>query len=635
VNAVTSQPPPATPQSADAGRKPERSLGLALYSTSNILGAGVFTLPFLIPVVGLIPALVIIFLVGEAVSPLYQRLVRGAHAAQSTKVFTLATPVERIGGGQAATTLGRLGASLRTIPTILAYLSIGQVAVTLMYDVIKPLAFAALLLVAILGVTATAPLIEARVAPLAAVLKLARFWTAAMLIAQVGDLTGVVRSTVFIIGVVAGAINMGARPSREPTGSFSFGGLRGEHASAVAVLAVQIVGMAVIAILAVAAVTSGGGLQAPDLFVTPKVSSVIVAVGVALSALTGTGHVNTASYPQMQSAAGAKKVIGSSVRIAVLIQSLWMVVVAMTVSSTALSQLDGQKSFSTVGLASAVEQSAPLLGRALLVAGAVLVLFGLSGATHSTGESLAVELTPHRPELIRSVHIAICLGVAVLTVAILSAGIAVTAIVAVAGLGGGLLIMFVLPILAEPVAKHRKLRRNQAIAITAALVAMRVVGEAMAGSPAAPLASVVVGVGIAGLIAKAASNINKAAASHPGDFIDLTSRRPAQRVGSAGLDFSNAITLRRLALPGLADGSGGVGVAHHNRPQHDRSAQHHHHHRHPHHDRSARRRHHHHHHQSSCPPHRPHSGGSACPLRRTRQGNRTASASSSLDAVAG
>ena len=117
-------------RSSPAPDKPDQhgSFGLQLYAASNILGVGVFTLPFLVPRVGLLPALLMPYLVGRVVSPLYQRIVVAAHrsgsalsdeSGQDGPTFSLATPVMRVGGGSAAASLGRLAAALRAIPTML------------------------------------------------------------------------------------------------------------------------------------------------------------------------------------------------------------------------------------------------------------------------------------------------------------------------------------------------------------------------------------------------------------------------------------------------------------------------------------------------------------------------------------
>lgn len=497
-----------------------RPIFLQLYAASNILGVGVFTLPFLIPLVGLMPALVVPFGVGMVLSPLYQRLIVGAHSHTTarpetdTRRPTLGGPVHRIGGGTAASRLGQAAATMRGVPVVLAYLAIGEVAMTIIHQALDPFASARTLLGALLVVAVTGPFAFPRAALVNAVLRLARFWVVALLLVELTEPSGIVRSVIFVAGVAAGVVDMGSRRKKDRAIGRPFGGLRSEHASSAAVLAVQLIVMAGIAGCALATVAVTDRFEAPPLLVIPSAKQGIVAIGVVLFALTGTGHVNTATYPLMRTRRGIDTVIDGSLRLAVIVQGIWILTTAATVSTATLANLDSQTSFSTVGIADAVAETAPALGQVVLVLGAVLVLFALSSASHACTETLAIEYTAVRPHLTRRLQIGATVACAAVALALTGAGVAATSILSIAGLGGGILIMFVLPILAEPDPALQPRRRNQTVGITGSVIALTAASEILDGSTGRLIATLALGAMIVFGIARASSNINRRALGH-------------------------------------------------------------------------------------------------------------------------
>lgn len=496
-----------------------RALGLQLYAASNLLGVGVFTLPFLIPMVGLLPALLMPFLVGKIVSPLYQRVVVAAHRAPSTRTheaamrestFRLATPLVTSGGGLAAVSLGRLAAALRAIPTMMALLAISAAALGAIQEQIDSSESSQLLLGAMLVATSCARLFRTYLPALATALRLGRFWVGAMLVVDLAGFMGMTRTAVLVLGVTAGIIDLGARAGGSNSTTRSLGGLRNEHVGAAAVMVIQLVVTVAIAAMVVIVVGTGSGFEAPPIVLVPTPRSFVVAAGVALFALTGTGHVNIVSYPLMRTRTGVAKVVEGSVRLAVALQITWLLATATTVPLATLRDLDAQASFSTVGMAEVLGHSDAALGQLVAVVGAALVLFALSNSTYVTSESLAIEFTARTPRLTRPVQVASIVAASVAALVLLSTGISATGLLAVAGLGGGLLIIFVLPILAEtdPTQDRLRLRRNQAIGISAACFAASALVHLSEGSPAQALPTIILGLIVVGLIVRTSQNVS-------------------------------------------------------------------------------------------------------------------------------
>lgn len=495
-----------------------RSIPLQLYSASNILGVGVFTLPFLIPIVGLMPAIIAPFVAGMMVSPLYQRLVRAAHEPRpdvhhtegsdpGLAPSTLAGPVRRIGGGVPASVLGKMAASLRGIPTMVVYLSIGEVAATMIHHAVASLESATMVLTATLVISAVAPVVMRRGALPIAVLRLVRFWSAALLVVDLGQLGGFARSVVLVMGVTAGIVDMGSQTDSLGIGGRRIGGMRPQHSGATAILAVQLTIMAVIAITAIVIV--GGPIEPQPLALVPTPKEGIVAAGVVLFALTGTGHVNIATYPLMRTQAGISTVIDGALRISVIVQVTWLMVTAATVSTSTLARLDGQKSFSTVGIADAITETAPGVGHVVLAVGAVLVLFGLSSSCNTCAETLATEFTTYQPDRTRPGQVAVIIATAVTALALAGSGISATGIIAIGGLGGGMLIIFVLPILAESDPRRHRRRRNQAISVTGLVVTIAAVGEILDGSGPRLTGTLLLGTTVIVAIIRASANIER------------------------------------------------------------------------------------------------------------------------------
>jgi len=332
-----------------------------------------------------------------------------------------------------------------------------------------------------MAVSLAGPTVLPRAAFAAVVLRLARFWVAALLIVELADLSGIVRGVVLVIGVTIGIVDIGSRKRPAQVHRRSIGGLRSDHSRAALILALQLAIMTGIAICALATAAIADRFVAPPMLVVPTPKDGVVALGVVLFSLTGTGHVNTAKYSLMRSRAGIATVIDGSLRIAVIAQGAWLLATAATVPTSALADLDAQKSFSTVGIADAIAQTAPSVGKVVLVIGAILILFGLSNATSSCAETIAIEFTVGSADQTRGLQIAAIVGTAAVAIAIAGAGVSATGILAVSGLGGGILIIFVLPILAEPDPELHRLRRNQAIGVTGSVIAVSAISVGTTG----------------------------------------------------------------------------------------------------------------------------------------------------------
>lgn len=525
---------------------------LQLYAASNMLGVGVFTLPFLIPMVGLLPALVTPCVIGAIVAPLYQRLVTQACTpgaanppSDQQRVLTLGGPVERLGGGAAAVRLGRLAATLRAVPTILAYLTISASAMSLIDDVVARVPSPTAVLGALVILLILVRNVGLNRSVDFAAFRLAQFWIGSLLIVQVTGLEGPARTVVLVAGVTAGIVDMGSKQESVKEHGALLKGLNREHAGAVEVLTIQLAVMAMVAGLAVAVGFVGGDLDVPSLARLPSVPQFITAAGVALFALTGTGHINIGHYATMRSPRGIKRVVRGSVAIAVAVQVLWMLATALTVQPDALAELDAEMSFSTVAIAEAVGDAQPLVGQVILVVGALLILFALSSSSHTTSESLVIEFDAALPLQFRAAQIIVILVSSVAAIVLLSLGATTTGVLAIAGLGGGLLVVFVLPILAEANAAHHRRRGNQAAAIVVSFGALSAIGHAADGALLPMGATAIVSAIIALQIGQATAMLEAHVARTPQRVELLKADAPQQTIPRP-----DDIWLRELPRPG-------------------------------------------------------------------------------------
>lgn len=464
-----------------AARSPARftaEVRLALYAAGIILGAGVFALPFQVPSVGLVPLIATLAGMAWLARRLYPRLIEPAESGTRAGAATLASAITRHHAGTPGVALGLLAATFYVIPAVMGYALMGMAALS----AVSSTATGSSHPEAVLMGGAVAAWLAARwhrtPAVLVPVATLIVPWTLAVLVDQALGTTGNAEVFVLTAGFLAGVAVQSRHTTPTVGGTRRPGGLKGPHARNVATLTVQLATMAALAVVVIAVAAVRGTLVIPPLARVPSLAEAVTVVGVLLFALTGTGFGNVAGYPAMRTRRGVGRVIRTALVIVVVVQGGWIVATSLVVNPAGLAALNAAGDSSTVGMAAAVGTAGSGLASGVIVVGAVLLLFGVTGATNGFSETLATEVAPvanralprsgraGRPLTVARIQRAVVVAGVVAAGGATVGSVPVSDLLAAGGLAGGTAIMFSIPALAEPNPARRRKAAVVAVALT-------------------------------------------------------------------------------------------------------------------------------------------------------------------------
>ena len=450
---------------------------LGLYCATFILGAGVYTMPAEAARVGLAIPLVGLLVSWPLISRLYQRVVDQVQSSGSVLDGTLGAALEHIGGGTAGRVLGLAGQMTYVLPSAAAYIAFGTGAlVALGPDGRSPGAFVAWALSAVLLFALERSLDSG---PLVGrLLRQTAVWCAGI---SASAALPAVALPISILTFVAGVLVTTGRSDDPDTSATSSEGLLPSHRTSVAGLGLQVGLMAMLALaLAVAIAFFGHELQGLNWLPQRLVwSDVLTTFGVLLFALVGTGQTCLGVYDRMADPDFRRRVVVWSLRMVLGLEITWLVVVTLTVPGDMLLALDAELLTSVSGVSEVVGMTGvPWLTSSVELMTQLALLIAVSSAASGFLEGLAQEsrsMWIHRghagreaPAVHTLKHSYLALA-ALLAVGSMAVGLSGSALLRVAGIVGGGIIVLIVPVLAEPRVERRLKQATIAVALAAGL----------------------------------------------------------------------------------------------------------------------------------------------------------------------
>lgn len=441
---------------------------LGRVASTLILGGGVFAMPLVAPLVGLVPfvaVLVGVWLVLKRL--LYPRTADTLISAGGGGGDGLAAAVARSGGGRAGWLLGLNGVVVYVLGAAFGYATIGHTALEAIVDTVGSGVVPEWLVMAGVGLGIVAwrvpqSLPEWLLGPgtLMAVWAVGLGLTACLPEASSPsalDWQSLGCLATFFAGVVLIGFQRGrsaSRHARPPVADPCR--LERGHWISFTAQRTQLVLMGVLlaAVLVGAAAGAHVPFSCPTLWRMPSMTEFVRVVGVLLFAQVGTGWNNFARYPAMWVPAFRRRVVDRAMWVVLAVQVGWLVPVLWMVPTASLRNADATHSQSAAALADVARATLPsFVATALALVAAAVVLLGVTSACAGFVESLATETSntwlaltgrPARARLEQLFLAAAAAGAAVLLVT----GASISAVLAVAGIAGGGIIIFVQPMLA-------------------------------------------------------------------------------------------------------------------------------------------------------------------------------------------
>lgn len=279
------------------------------------------------------------------------------------------------------------------------------------------------------------------------------------------------------------------------------GGLDAAHRTAVVNLLIQVALMAVLAALAVWVVAAGDAGHVTPVAFAGFNSNLLISAGTLIFA--GVGCLTPlAAYPSMSDPGFRKRVVNRAMWFAAALKTSWILLAIMVVAPQDLlahSQLDQTSAQGVAGLISTFGTG--WMGVAAAVAAVLAFGIGLTSAGAGFSESLALEALSARAhlsrrapaefpsqahhQLVQRMVIAVCaVAAGILNMVAVFASLA-DALLAIGGLAGGGILVFICGAIAEPDPRRRSRARIEALAAGAAagtlttLVVFHTVGDAI------------------------------------------------------------------------------------------------------------------------------------------------------------
>ena len=286
--------------------------------------------------------------------------------------------------------------------------------------------------------------------------------------------------------------------------------------------------------------------SSPTLWRMPSFAEFVRVVGVLLFAQVGTGWNNFARYPAMWVPAFRRRVVDRAMWVVLAVQVGWLVPVLWIVPTASLRDADAAHSQSAAALAEVARGALPAaVATTLALLAAVVVLLGVTSACAGFVESLATETSntwlalagrPGPARLEQAFLGVAAVGAAVLVVT----GASVSAVLAVAGIAGGGIIIFVQPMLAGGHRRSQPGWRRAAIIAAAAITLLGTVDVMLRGVATA-------------LGMRRHADRHPAAGPHPGDLEGHPPQHPGgARAGPPRPQPTLAPGQRREFEPGCA-----------------------------------------------------------------------------------
>ena len=477
---------------------------LGRVASTLILGGGVFAMPLVAPLVGLIPFIAVLISVWLVLKYLlYPRTAETLISAGSGGGDGLAAAVARSGGGRAGWLLCLNGVVVYVLGAAFGYATIGHTALaSIMHTVGRSGAVAVWLVIggAGLGVVlwrAPQSLPEWLLGPGT----LLSVWAVGLgLTALLPDASSSSaldwQSLGCLVTFFAGVVLIGFQRARSASGR---GGLTGSdpcrlergHWISLTAQTTQLVLMGILLTAALVWAATGAAIpfSSPTLWRMPSITEFVRVVGVLLFAQVGTGWNNFARYPAMWVPAFRRRVVDRAMWVVLAVQVGWLVPVLWIVPTASLRNADAAHSQSAAALAEIARGALPAaMATTLALLAAIVVLLGVTSACAGFVESLATEtsntwlaLSGRRgPARLEQAFLGVAaVGAAVLLVT----GASVSAVLAVAGIAGGGIIIFVQPILAGVNGRSQPGWHRAAIAAAAAIALLGTVDAVLRRVP--------------------------------------------------------------------------------------------------------------------------------------------------------
>ncbi|MCU1678484.1 MAG: hypothetical protein JWM93_3242 [Frankiales bacterium] len=493
---------------------------LSLYLATLILGAGVFLLPLEAAQVGLLPLLAMLVLILWPCIRLYQRVAalmvrRDGRSPGGGEA--LARAVVEAGGGRPAALLSLTGILVYVGGAAVVYNRLGLPSLELLAAQLRGsvLAGVTAAIVSAAGLSLSlSRRLPARRVVLRRLLTVTSVWGIATPLIAVLDGHAIVGKTVGLVAFAIGCVLVSRAPAPREAAERAPGTLAAGHSSSIAGLGLQLVLMMLIAGTAIVlvALPGGHGIHWNAVWVSDDFhpSALLGAAAVILFAHVGTGMSNVADYPEMASAAFRRSAVRASLIIVTAVLVAWLIPMTLVFGHEGLMGLVDAKTNSALGLPTALAASGTAVNSVLSVLSALVTLIAVTNANAGFITSLARELIGAKQELCpssrplpREGRLSIALVVALTGVA--GAAIAMDDALApmlhIAGIVGGGVIVFTLPLLAEEGDRSRRLRFGvSAIAVAAALGVWATAAALTEGHTAAVVRALMVAVGWSPLI---------------------------------------------------------------------------------------------------------------------------------------
>jgi hypothetical protein len=456
-------------------------LGLAAYCAQIVLGAGVLTVTFQTPSVGLVPLVVGFAVMAALAVRLYSR-VAAAQMPATDSGSSLGSAVAACGTGQAGRRLATFGMVTYCLGASIGYACLAQTALASLLAEATGLGWlrlpalaAAFVVVCVLRLTVRAG---------QTLLTLAAAWLPGLALAgefpqaQSGLLLVSFGAGVILLRLPHRGIWRGRNGQTRTATQAAATGVGAAHLAAINTMRAQSLLMGGLATAAlVVLVLKTGSLRLPTLMPQGLTGARLVeAVGVLIFAMVGCGWSNVSAYPAMCDDASRRRVISASMRLVLIVIIGWLVVTGLALSSEQLATLDQNRSFTTAGLADVVRTHTSA-GLVAVIIADVALLLAVSGASSGFLEGLATEVSDHRCSVTGRLYFGVNQLVIVLTAFTAAAaygvqllGLTTSQVLAAAGTVGGGVVLFILPLLCEPRPRRRPLMA--AVAIVAAVGAM-------------------------------------------------------------------------------------------------------------------------------------------------------------------
>ncbi len=447
---------------------------LAQYLATLILGAGVFLLPLEASRVGLAPLVVMLLLILWPCIRLYQRvaalMVRRDPQARGGGE-ALARAVIEAGGGRAGAVLSLIGIAVYVCGAAVVYNRLGLRSLELLAaqlgdDVTAAIGLAA---VAVLGVGTSLRMPVQRVITRRLLMITSVWGIAAPLVMVLHGVDGA-EQAVGLIAFAVGCLVVNRGPVAERSPASARSGFSASHSSSIVALRFQLVLMALMAVaaLALVAVSSGRGIHWDAVWVSGdfRLTALLGALAVVLFAHVGTGMSNVAEYAPMGDANFRRAAVRLSLVLVTAVLLAWLVPTVLIFGHAGLATLVDDKTNSALGLSSAVIAPGSVLNGAMSVLAAIVTLIAVTNANAGFVTSLARELIgaqkeirpeagPMRETLLTPVLIG---GLAAAAGGAIIADDSLAPMLHIAGIVGGGVIVFTLPILAESGDRRSRVR---------------------------------------------------------------------------------------------------------------------------------------------------------------------------------